>query len=402
MAIRKRTWTSKGKKKQAKKQAWIVDYYATSPRTGERSRIVKQFKTEEEAKDFDAQTHVEKKQGMHVAASDNLTVREAAELWMDYIENDPDKQRERTTVDQYRQHVDLHINPLLGNVNLSKLTKPVIDKFTRSLLDRPSARSNGQKISRATARKILTSYKSLLKYAMACGYAVPSPAMAAKVSTLAREQRNLEIGKDIPSTDEIREILDNAAGRWRPLILTACFSGMRSSELRGLRWENVDFDNRQIRVCERADSHNQIGPPKSRSGNRVIPLPPMVLNTLKEWKLKCPRQDGELAYVFPNGVGNIESHANILQRGFWPAQIAAGAVDRSGNPKYGLHGLRHWYASWLINRKANGGLELPAKTVQVRLGHANVGITLNTYSHLFPDGDDHHDELAAAELAIVG
>jgi integrase len=61
--------------------------------------------------------------------------------------------------------------------------------------------------------------------------------------------------------------------------------------------------------------------------------------------------------------------------------------------------LRHFYASWCINRRQDGGLELPAKTVQARLGHSTIGITLDRYSHLFPSTDD-GAELAAAERAI--
>ena len=85
--------------------------------------------------------------------------------------------------------------------------------------------------------------------------------------------------------------------------------------------------------------------------------------------------------VFPNGAGQIENHANILQRGLAPAQIAAGVtapaldafgrakVNEDGKPvlgaKYtGLHPLRHFYASWCINARADRGLELPPKVVQ--------------------------------------
>src|SRR6185437_11081726 len=65
----------------------------------------------------------------------------------------------------------------------------------------------------------------------------------------------------------------------------------------------------------------------------------------------------------------------------------------------GMHALRHFYASWCINRKADGGLELPAKVVQHRLGHSSITVTLDTYGHLFPRGDD-GAELAATERAL--
>ena len=54
----------------------------------------------------------------------------------------------------------------------------------------------------------------------------------------------------------------------------------------------------------------------------------------------------------------------------------------------GLHSLRHFYASWCINRRVDGGLELPLKVVQARLGHASIQMTADTYGHLFPRGDD--------------
>ena len=78
---------------------------------------------------------------------------------------------------------------------------------------------------------------------------------------------------------------------------------------------------------------------------------------------------------------------------------AAHVVDRNGNPKYGLHAMRHFYASWCINRKADGGRELPPKNVQQLLGHSSIVITLDTYGHLFPTNND-RAELTAAEAVL--
>jgi integrase len=177
------------------------------------------------------------------------------------------------------------------------------------------------------------------------------------------------------------------------------------------------------------DRYNEIGRPKSEASERTIPLPPIVVNTLREWRLRCPKRDTgrldadgnpiwELHLVFPNGAGNIESHINIVKRGLIPTLEAAGVVvpilaedgrpilDSNGRPKVsakytGLHALRHWYASWCINRTADGGLGLPPKTVQARLGHATIGILMDTYGHLFPEGDD-ATALAEGEKALLG
>src|SRR5262249_10530654 len=125
-----------------------------------------------------------------------------------------------------------------------------------------------------------------------------------------RDKRRLKIGVDIPTLDEIRSIIAHLTDRYRPLILTAIFTGLRASDLRGLRWEDVDLKRGILSVTQRADRYNTIGKPKSASGHRDVPLPPLLVNTLREWKLKCPR--GESGLVFPTGAGNVQYLANIV------------------------------------------------------------------------------------------
>src|SRR3954471_3538890 len=174
----------------------------------------------------------------------------------------------------------------------------------------------------------------------------------------------------------------------------------RASELRGLRWSDVDLKRGELHVRQRADRYGKIGRPKSEAGERTVPLPPMVIAALREHRLACPTNDQDI--VFTNGRGGIEHRNTIVEHGFHPAQIAAGVVDQHGGAKYkGLHSLRHFYASWCINRRVDGGLELPLKLVQTRLGHASIQMTADTYGHLFPRGDD-GSELAAAEQAFFG
>jgi integrase len=99
--------------------------------------------------------------------------------------------------------------------------------------------------------------------------------------------------------------------------LVAVFCGLRASELRGLRWADVDFDARQINVTQRADASHKIGKLKSKAAYRSLRLS-AVLNALREWKLLCPNDD--LGLVFPNGIGKVESYANLIDRGFGPIQ----------------------------------------------------------------------------------
>jgi len=120
---------------------------------------------------------------------------------------------------------------------------------------------------------------------------------------------------------------------------------------------------------------------------------------LKEWKLACPK--GELGLVFPTASGKTQHHSNIVRNIVNPAMLEAGLVTPEGKPKYGLHSLRHFFASWLINRKEDGGREMPLKTTQVLMGHSSIMMTADVYGHLFPRGDD-AAELAEAERGIMG
>ena len=270
-------------------------------------------------------------------------------------------------------------------------------------------------MSRVMAQKVLRSLKAILKDAKRRGNVAQNAALEVQIKKDKRAKPKLKVGVDIPTPDEISRIV-RAAGEHRPLIQTAISTGLRSSELRGLRWHDIDFKRGELHVTQRADRYNKIGPPKSEAGKRTIPLGPLTLNTLREWKLACPK--GELGLVFPNRSGKLEDHGNIITRILWPIQIAAGVtvpvkdekgkpvLDEDGKPvlqaKYtGLHALRHFYASWCLNRIEDGGLGLPLKLVQERLGHSSIVMTSDVYGHVFKHSDDSNKQLATAEKLLL-
>ena len=240
------------------------------------------------------------------------------------------------------------------------------------------------------SQKVLQSFRSLISDAHSRGTVAQDVARGVTIKAKGRLKKKVTI----PTFAEAKAMIETVEGHWRPLIITVVFTGMRASELRGLAWENVDFKKNVIHVRQRADRWNQIGEPKSEASMRDIPMPPMVLNTLKEWKLACPK--GDLGLVFPNGRGKVESLSNIWNRGLRPLQKSCGIVGKDGKLKYGLHALRHFYASWLIDRG------FAPKKVQVFMGHASINMTMDVYGHLFPNPEDDHEQLAAAELALIG
>lgn len=384
MSVRKRDWTTP---KGVAKSAWVVDYVDT---TGKRR--LKTFRLKKDADQFAATAAVEVREGTHVADSASVTVEKAGSLW---IASGESAGLERSTINQRKSHLAHHIVPLIGQVLLSKLTVPAVRDFEDRM------RNEGR--SPAMTKKVLTSLGSILADAGERGLAMRNPVRDIKGSRKGRDRRQekrqkgkLEIGVDIPTRDEIKALVASLDGNWKALLLTTVFTGMRSSELRGLRWKDVNLKRGEISVNQRADQFKAIGPTKSEAGVRTIPVPPVVTSALKEHKL---RQAPGVTLVVANPDGQPRSHANIIAKGLKPAMLRAGVAVGAGDEvaaKYtGLHALRHFYASWLINRKEDGGLGLPVKMVQERMGHASIVMTMDTYGHLFPRSDD-GTELAQA------
>ena len=387
MSVRKRKWVTRSGEERG---AWIVDYV---DRNG--ARCIETFAKKKEADERETAINGDKIAGTFVAPRKSLTVKQAGESWIKAAEV---AKLERATIAQYRQHLDLHIAPLIGMVKLSDLNAAGVRLFADQLRTTASAHTEKPRTP-ALIRKIIVSLGSLFADAQEQGLAARNPVrdlhrgqQRGKKRRVERRQKGkLKVGIDIPEPAEIAAIVAHVKGRWRPLLMTAIFTGLRASELRGLRWADVDLKASKIRVRQRADRYNNIGPLKSEAAEREVPLPPLVANTLKEWKLACPK--GDLDLVFPNGSGNVESLANIINRGLIRAQPA--------KAKYtGMHTLRHFYASWCINRREDGGLGLLPKRVQERLGHSSIVMTMDRYGHLFPTGDD-GAELAEAERALL-
>jgi integrase len=400
VSVRKRLWTTASGET---KEAWIVDYVSNG------KRHIRTLSRKKDADAFETTMRSEVRDGIHTPDAESVTVAEAGRLWLETAAQDG---LQRSTVDEYRRHLDRHIAPRLGHVKLSRLSAPLVRSFTDKLA--------AAGMSAAMITKVRVSLGSLLADAQSRGHVVINVARQGRRKRRgngAQERgKKLKAGTDIPTPTEVKALLEASHGRSRALLMIAVFCGLRASELRGLRWSDVDFRKSELHVRQRADRYQKIGPPKSVSGERTIPIPAPVLAELREWRMACPK--GPLDLTFPTARGMIIPHGDIVSRVLVPAMLAAklsvvkkdaaGKVvhDAAGKPvrepKYrGLHALRHFFASWCINRRADGGLELPAKVVQERLGHSTIVMTLDVYGHLFPRADD-TAELAAAAGALLG
>ena len=379
--VRKRKWTNKS----GEHTAWIADYVDQQGQ-----RHIATFKTQKAAKAWLVETQHEVKQGIHTPAQSSITVAEAGEEWIAQAKTDG---LEASTLAQYRQHLRHHITPFFGRVKLAELAPPAVPAFRNALIRKER--------SPVMAKKVVSSLGAILAHAMANGKVARNVVREQSRQHDTRQRRlekrhdkRLEVGVDIPTKEEIRAMLGAAQGRIRPLIVTAIFTGLRASELRGLTWDDVDLDRATLTVRRRADRWGKIGSPKSEAGKREVPLAPMVVNTLREWKLACPKSD--LGLVFPSGAGNVQLLPNLHRRGLGALQMAAGITKDRDHPKYGLHAFRHAAASLFIEQG------LTPKRVQALMGHSTIGMTFDTYGHLFPAPETDQAAMAQLQTRLIG
>lgn len=301
------------------------------------------------------------------AANDDapLTIAEAAGLWISACAR---RGLEQSTIRQYQQHLEYHLCPLVGPLLLCELTTPIVQRLADELVEQRGA---------ATAKKAIASLKSLLTEAQRQGHVRDN---VAKPVTVRRPRCVVERCV-MPSIDEARCIIEAAGARWKALFATAAMTGLRASELRALAWSEVDFEAGIVKVRRRADRWNVIGPPKSTSGRRDVPIGPRLAACLREHRRWCGEND--LGLAFATGNGRIETLSNIWRRGLAPAQRRAGVIGPTGKPKYGMHAFRHFAASLFIASR-----KFSPKEIQIILGHASVVETFDVYGHLFAKRDD--------------
>jgi integrase len=414
MSIKEREWTNKD---GSVTRVWVSGYNDANGK----------WKTKQFNKKKDAQAHQESvktdvRKGIHIADSEGITIEQACRVWLDKSEAEA---VEGSTLRQYKGHVNNHIVPaklndgkvILGKVLTTKLTKGLVASFRDQLL-----REN----SRATAKKVFTSFRSVLAEARLRGSMAHDPAEKIEINERQRDHADQMVNRAFMQPSDIKAVIAAAReiGTEKPrhhnrMMVVLCkvlpFTGLSAGEFRGLYWENVDFVGHRILVRTRADEKNAIGKLKAGMRYREIPMTPEVEQALREWREICPRdpRTGELKLVFPRGNGRVEAHNVFLDRGFHPLQIRAGIVvprlddngetliDEAGNPvmvgKYiGLHDFRHFFASWLIKF-----MKADPKLVQTYMGHSTIRMTYDIYGHLFQMTNADHSAFAKAAEKVL-
>jgi integrase len=272
----------------------------------------------------------------------------------------------KSTLADYRSYAKHDINPTLGPIPLSSLTREDVAKWTQAMAE---AGKSGKTILNKAAF-----LSSALNSAVEAGRIPANPASGHRMPR--SERRDMVC----MTRAEFGELLEAVTEHWRPLVQFLVVSGCRWSEATALRPSDIDRENGTVRVTRAwkrtyTTGGYELGPPKSKRSVRTINVPKSMLAKLdltNEW-------------VFTNKSGGPVRGNGFHERVWQPAvEKVWPSTDADGNslppekvpPRPRIHDCRHTTASWLI---AAG---VPMATVSQHLGHESIQTTVGLYVHL--------------------
>jgi integrase len=278
-----------------------------------------------------------------------MTVGEYLDRWLDSIR---DTLRRRTWT-RHEEVVRLHLKPSLGGIRLDRVNALQIQSLYRTKLD--------SGLSPRTVRIIHTTlhkaFKQAVKWTLiprnVVEYVDPPKIPKKEIKPLSEEQ--------------VKTLLQAAQGdKLQALYVLAVHTGMRSGELLGLKWQDVDLEGGTVQV-RRSVFNGHIESPKGTKGNRSIKLTGASIRALQGHK-----RTGE--WVFCTRVQTPISVHNLHNRSWKPLLLKAGLPHATR-----FHDLRHTCATLLLSKGVH------PKIVQEVLGHSSTTITMDTYSHVLPN-----------------
>jgi integrase len=294
------------------------------------------------------------------------------------------------THDHYSKMVHGYVVPRIGARKLGELTPAQLNAFYAALLVDGRRQVKGAApvgLSPKTVRHVHTLLHKAFNDAVRWGSLARNPADRAE----APRPRTAEM--KVWDVKQLRTFLERVSSdRLGPIWLLMATTGMRRGEVVGLRWSDVDLDGGRVSVVQTHVLVNRqviVSEPKTLKGRRSIALDAATVTALRQFRrvqLEERLRYGE-HWTDTGLVVTHEDGTAINPRLFssWFAQQARTA----GLPPIRLHDLRHSYAT------AAFSAGIPAKVVSERLGHANIAITLDTYSHVLPN----MQEQAAEQVA---
>ena len=276
-------------------------------------------------------------------------------------------------------YLNNRINPFLGNYKLKDINVPILNSFFNTVKDSKTmyTRRQNTNVSKGTILKVFNIVNAILQKAYE--FDLINTNYCRKIK-LKLNNLETEINKKEPmhcydreTYNKVLNLLKHEVPIKRLIIEMALKTGLRRSELFGLTWNDIDFKNKTLTVNKTRQLINkkmQILPTKTPSSLRTISIPLSLLNLLKEAKRKSNNE-----FIFEEL--NIDSICVWFRK--WQRNNNIDVIR--------FHDLRHTHATLLLLQ----GVDL--KTISTRLGHSNIGRTMNTYTHVLKELDTNASEL---------
>lgn len=345
--------------------------FLLDPMTGNRRQRSKVVKTKKEADRLLAEWLVEIERGIAVDGA-KMTVGEYLKYWLEtYVKHNT----RATTYRGYEVCVRVHLIPVLGSIPLQKLTAAHLQAYYQQAIHQaPSNRRKGT-LSPRTVRLTHSVIREALQHALEWNM------VARNIADATKPPRAVRPKVEVWGAEEAQRFLAVAENDgYSPIWLVALTTGMRQGELCALRWEDVDFKRGVLHIRHTlmaVKGERSLREPKTRSGRRTITLSPVCLAALNDHRdrQRFQRTNADEWHdrdaIFTASNGEWLNHGNLTRA--YNALIPKAEVKRIP-----FHGLRHTHATLLLQEGVN------VKIVSERLGHTNIGITLDTYAHVLP------------------
>ena len=331
-----------------------------------RSRKTLYGRTREEVREKLLAAQHEKRQGV-LRTGPRQTVKDYLNYWLEDIHRHEIKV---STYSLYRHHLDKHLIPALGHIQLQKLTSDHVQAFC--------AQKQRENVSTGVVRLQFTILSMALKDA------VKRKRLAVNVCDVVTIPRLIKHEWQYLTREQALQLLEAAKGsRLDRLLTVALTTGMRLGELLALRWDDIDMDTYILHVRHSVRYVQGFGvresEPKTEGSKGSITLPLLVVDALKqhrtsqlEARLMAGATWQEQGLVFPNIYGRYFSRTKLYI-------LFNKVLKEAGLPHMRFHDLRHSTATLLLS------MGVPAKLVQEILRHSTISTTLNTYAHVLPE-----------------
>ena len=277
-----------------------------------------------------------------------------------------------STWHSYEGSLRIHILPELGKYRLDEITKPMMKRLVVQMVEGGLAKDS--------IRLYLASLRVLYTQAVD-DKIVPDNPIRGLGKFFRQAKRKHE--KIDPLTEEESLLLLEKTLEWErthyPLFLCALHTGMRSGELRGLQWGDIDWNGKFLEVRRAIDRFDTVATVKTESGMRRIDLSDHLLETLKELRKQKQKEalkkgNNEIPeWVFANRSGSFININNAKTRNF------KRVLKKAGLRSIRFHDLRHTFASQLLSKGVN------PLYVSKQLGHSNPGVTMKIYAKWIPN-----------------